>query len=243
MDANKSPLVIGVGGLLEQEESGRVQDMLAILQNRGCVTYSVRFETICRDGNTILCPISDQWTQNFTRVAETAMQDPRVDRTRIGIIASSIGATIADYAISSNSMLSEGLGPYATISPLARPHPDAVIGIKYFISNSKDLDVSFPHDKERGIRRVIPHVNLSHVLQMNTPPELAKRSQAYHIKPLTIVGRNDDRCDIEASRERHRVLNGSSEFLLEYEEGHIVPATLTEKPVIEFMMRELGLNN
>jgi len=243
MKNGKSPLVLGVGGLLEQEESGRIQEMLARLQERGCIIYSVRFNTICRDGNTILCPMSNQWVGNFTATAEAAIQDSRVDITRIGIIASSIGATIADYAIATTHLLSEGLGPYASISPLARPHPDTISGIKYLMKHNLDLEVSFPHDKEKGIRRVIPHANLGNILQINTPPELEKRSRAYNIKPLTIVGIRDDRCDTEASRERHRVLGGSNESLLEYEEGHGVPAELTEKPILEFMTRELRLVN
>ena len=242
MDTEKAPIVIGVGGLLEQGESGRIQDMLGKLQEHGCITYSIRFSTICRNGDTILCPMSDQWNGNFIATAEAAMQDPRVDRTRVGIIASSIGATIVDYVIATNSFLSEGLGPYAAISPLARPHSNAVLGINYLLNAGRDLDVSFPHDKEKGVRRIIPHANLRNVLQINTPLELAKRSRAYNIRPLTIIGKRDDRCDIDASRERHGILGGQKEFLLEYDEGHGVPAEITEKPIIKFMLKELNLN-
>ena len=236
---NKKPLIIGVGGLLEQQETGRIQDLLAKLQEIGCITYSVRFSTICRDGNTILCPMSPRWVDDFNATVETALNDERVNTSKIGIIASSIGATIADYSISRNSLLAKGLGPYAAISPLARPHTNAINGINYLIRVKRDLDVSFPHDKERELKRVIPYESLEQVRDINTPIELAKMSRAYSIKPLTIIGLNDDRCDIEASRERHKSLEGAQENLLEYNEGHSVPAELTEKPILDFMGKEL----
>lgn len=239
---DKKPLVIGVGGLLEQGEKGRIQDLLEKMQDVGCVIYSVRFNTICRDGNTILCPMSDRWVSDFNATVQAALSDERVDKYRIGIIASSIGATIADYAISTSTQLASGLGPYATISPLSRPNPKAIPFIREMISKKMDFDVSFPHDKEKGLRRVIPYDSLGMLAEIDTNTRLAQRSRAYQINPLTIIGLKDDRCDIESSRERHRLLEGNPSNLLEYDEGHGVSAELTEKPILEFMIRELQLN-
>lgn len=238
----KKPLVIGVGGLLEQEESGRVQELLGELQKAGCVIYSVRFNTICRDGNTIVCPISDEWIHNFDTTAQTAMADSRVDTSRIGIVASSIGATITDYALGRSPILANGLGPYVAISPFAKPNQQAIKGIGYFMKSGSDLEVSLPHDRARGVRRVIPNANLGYLATIDTNKELERRSRAYHIVPLTILGQKDDRCDLEATRQRHYILEGKPKHLLEYDAGHSVSAELTQKPILEFMGAQLRLD-
>jgi len=238
----KKPAVIGVGGLLEREECGRIQNMLEILKENGCVIYSARFRTICRDGNTIICPISTEWTEDINLVVNETIKDERVDTKRIGIIASSLGATFMDYFIAKNPALAEGLNPYVALVPFARPHPAIKPHIQKMIDGKVDMDVSFQHDREKGITRKIPSHCLQTVLDVDTPSVLSKRSIAYNISPLTILGLKDDRCDNSAAKERHEILNGKPENLIELDYGHSIPQEAVQEKVIQFITKGLGIN-
>ncbi len=241
METEKRPLIIGAGGLLEKEETGRIDETLGSLREYGCITYGVKFSAICRDGDTLVCPISFAWIGDVKATVETALNDERIDKKRIGIIASSLGATMMDYFIARDHTLAEGLGPYTAISPFARLNRQLVPAIQKFQERKQDLDLSSAYDKERGIKRVIPYSNLDIILDLDSTAELEKRSRIYHINPLTIIGVKDDRCDIEAMKKRHEILDGKSENLLQHNCGHAIPQQEIEKDIVQFIKNNFNI--
>ena len=152
----KKPIVIGVGGLLEQGESGRIQEMLDVMKDKGCIVYAPRFGTICKDGNKIICPVNGSWIDDIGRVIREALLDENADSYRVGFIASSLGATFLDYFLATDTSLSNKQKPYVAIVPFARPHAGIKPHVQRMIDGKVDLDVSFPHDREKGITRLIP---------------------------------------------------------------------------------------
>ncbi|MEK6915310.1 MAG: hypothetical protein AABW89_02085 [Nanoarchaeota archaeon] len=237
----KQPLVIGVGGLLEKDENGRIQEMLSAMEKRGCVTYAHVFRTICRDGNRIICPVNGGWIDDIKEVIRPAMEDEHVDQKRVGFIASSLGATFLDYFLASDETLTDKSKPYASIAPYAKVNGGVVAHIKRMIERKIDLDVSSPHDTERGIKRIIPSSCLEMVLDIDVPKVLTQRQKPYSIMPLTILGLKDDRADNEAIRKRHKILNGREQDLIELDCGHNIPQELIQERILQFMYSNLGL--
>ncbi|MEK6908862.1 MAG: hypothetical protein AABX23_02315 [Nanoarchaeota archaeon] len=239
----KLPLVIGVGGLLEQGESGRIQEMLQAMKDKGCIVYAPRFGTICKDGNTIICPVNGNWIEDIGRVVREALSNERVDPYRIGFIASSLGATFLDYFLASDTNLPDKIKPYVSIVPFAKPHPGIKPHVQRMIDGKVDLDVSFPHDRERGVTRIIPSRCLETVLDIDVPKALSIDKKSYSINPLTILGSKDDRCDNSATKQRHHILSGKPENLVELPEyGHSIPQEKVQDRVLEFMYEGLGIN-
>lgn len=239
----KYPLVIGVGGLLEQGESGRIQEMLQSMKEKGCIVYAPRFRTICKDGNKIICPVNGNWIDDIGLVVREALMDETVDQNRVGFIASSLGATFLDYFLAADETLSDKPKPYVSIVPFAKPHPAIKPHVRRMIDGKVDLDVSFPHDREKGITRIIPARCLETVLDIDVPQALLNGKKPYSISPLTILGAKEDRCDNTATKLRHEILSGKPENLIELAEyGHSIPQEVIQDRVLEFMYKGLGLN-
>jgi len=238
----KQPLVIGVGGLLEQKESGRIEEILQMMKERGCIIYAPRFSTICRDGDKIICPVNGDWIEDIGKVVREAFLDERVDTNRIGFVASSLGATFVDYFLSTNTLPASEPIPYASIVPFAKPHPEIRPQVQRMIDEKVDLDVSFEHDKRRGITRLIPSRCLETVLNIDVPKELSVNGINYPITPLTILGLKDNRCDNEATRKRHLLLSGKSSDLIELDYGHSIPQEEIQKRILQFMYKGLKIN-
>ena len=212
------------------------------MKDKGCIVYAPRFRTICRDGNTILCPVNGTWVEDIASVVKEALRDQRVDLERVGFIASSLGATYVDEFLASNESLTEHQKPYAAIVPFARPHTGIKPHIQRMIAGKVDLDVSFPHDRERGITRIIPARCLQTVLDIDIPKTLSNKPGSYQINPLTIMGLKDDRCDNEATRERHKILDGKPENLIELDYGHSIPQEAIQERILQFMYKGLEIN-
>jgi len=227
---------------LEQEESGRIQEMLQTMKDKGCIVYAPRFRTICRDGNTIMCPVNGAWVEDISLVVKEALRDTRVDADKVGFIASSLGATYVDEFLASNDFLTKNKKPYAAIVPFARPHEGIRPHVQRMIAGKVDLDVSFPHDRERGITRIIPSRCLQTVLDIDIPKILSNKSTPYQINPLTIIGIKDDRCDNNATRKRHKILDGRPENLIELDYGHSIPQEAIQERILQFMYSGLGFN-
>ncbi|MBS3083258.1 hypothetical protein J4423_00470 [Candidatus Pacearchaeota archaeon] len=239
----KQPLVIGVGGLLEQGESGRIQEMLQAMKDKGCIVYAPRFRTICKDGNKIICPVNGNWIDDIGLVVREALMDETVDQNRVGFIASSLGATFLDYFLATDETLSDKLKPYVSIVPFAKPHPAIKPYVQRMIDGKVDLDVSFPHDREKGITRIIPSRCLETVLDIDVPQALLNRKTPYSINPLTILGVKEDRCDNIATKLRHEIFSGKPENIIELAEyGHSIPQEAIQERVLEFMYKGLGIN-
>ncbi|MBS3082228.1 hypothetical protein J4416_04870 [Candidatus Pacearchaeota archaeon] len=235
----RNPLVIGVGGLLEKDENGRVTDILANLRNSGCSTYEVKFSRICRNGYTVVCPVSLAWIADITTLVDTALQDPKVDTSRVGLVGSSLGAAMIDQYLASNNQLTGREISYAAISPFARINPSLKPWLESSRNSQKDLEMSTDADKKRGMKRIIPYSNISTILEINTPEILRGISERYEIKPLTIYGLKDERVDPQSIEERHYVLKGKGRNLIQFDCGHNTPYKESIDLATEFLKSRL----
>jgi predicted alpha/beta-fold hydrolase len=169
----RKPLVIGIGGLLDRNESGRVSDLLRILHNDGFATYNVYFSGIVRDESTIICNFSLDYVNDIKNVIKTAQEDERADSAKTGIIATSMGAAIFSYYLAQNTELAPKIKAYATISPFAKvnQHPQLIKMLEHHIEKEIDLEIGTPYDKQNRIKRIIPHKNIKNItsIDINKP--------------------------------------------------------------------------
>ena len=241
----RKPLVIGIGGLLDRNESGRVSDMLRILHNDGFATYNVYFSGIVRDGSTIICNFSLDYVNDVERVIKTAQEDERADSTKTGVIATSMGAAIFSYFLAQNTQFAPKIKAYATISPFTKinQHPQLSKMLEQHIKKEIDLDIGTPYDKQNGIKRIIPHKNIKNITSIDINSPLKACNYKWDMPILTLIGIKDERVDIESMREYHKILDGNPQNLKEYNHGHNIPYEEMRDSVINFMREKLSDQN
>ena len=238
---SKKPVVVGVGGLLDRNESGRISDLLRILNNEGFATYNVYFSGIVRDGTTIVCNFSLDYIEDVKKVVKTIEEDKTSNLSKTGVIASSMGAAIFSYFLAQNPTFAERIKAYATISPFTRvsQHPQLLKMLEFHIQNEKDLDIGTPYDKQSGIKRIIPHKNIQNITSIDLNKSLKTAQEKWAIPTLTLLGIKDERVDVDSMREYHKILDGKSENLKEYNHGHNIPYEEMREPVINFIKEKL----
>jgi hypothetical protein len=233
-----NPLIIGVGGLLEKDENGRVTEILENLRESGCSTYEVKFTSIFRNGETVLCPVSTAWVSEIDATVRTALQDPNIDTTRIGLIGSSLGATIMDQYLASENDIN-GTIPYVAISPFSRINPRLIPMLETARSAKKDIPITSEIDRKRGINRTIPHSSISTILGIDTTQTARQVKNNHKIVPLTVYGLNDERVEVASIEERHRVLNGKDNKLKGFDCKHNTPYKESIELATEFLRTNL----
>jgi hypothetical protein len=239
--AQKKPVIFGVGGLLEKDEKGRVTEILSRLSQLGCSTYEVKFSRICRNGNTVVCPVSPAWVGDVTATIATALQDPEIDTSRVGLVGSSIGAAIMDQHLASEDTLTGREINYVAISPFSKVNPTLRPMLEGARNMKKDIPMTSDIDRERGIERIIPHSDISTILEIDTPKALISRPNSYQIIPLTIYGLKDERVDVSSIVERHRVLGGPDNQLFGFDCRHNTPYDESVSIAINFLKERLSI--
>ncbi len=234
----KKPIVFGIGGLLEKDENGRITQVLEALRDKGCITYEIRFSKICRNGNTVVCPYSDSWVGDMSATIETGLQDPMADTNKVGLIGSSLGTAIIDQYLASNRTLEGRSLAYASIAPFSRVHPRIRPLLEQMRNDQKDMPITSATDKQRGIERIIPYSSLQDILKIDSVVGLQNLGKSYQVTPFTVYGNKDERVEVDSIIERHKVLNGTNENLVEYDCGHTPPSESTQKAE-EFLIRQL----
>lgn len=241
-NTQKLPLIIGISGLLNKNESGRVEDILNILKPQGYITQGVFCSSIERRGLEITCNLSlDTYAQDIFEVYQKAIQNPEVDQNNIGFIASSMGAAALTRLLSTpkGHDLSEKIRSYASIAPFVKLNENLINPIKYHISNGLNLDIGTSHDKSQGWKRVIAAPYVQNVLEVDAIKDLKVfESERHRFPTLTILGKNDDRVDVPSIRKYHEVLRGAPEDLLEFDCKHDIPYEDSKKAVVDFYSRE-----
>ncbi len=239
---NEKPIIIGVGGLLERGERGKVTDLLDILSKQyGCATYEVGFSSITRNGDNIICAVSEKGQENVHEAITHALNDERNNPSRIGIITSSMGAVPVSELIASNNLLCSGLRAYAAIAPFTKIHPLARKYIETLLTKEEDLEFGSPIDKERGIRRILPAKNIPYILGIDLADTVKAIPSEYNFKTLTLFARSDERVDINTTAAYHAALRGNAESLIGFETKHAIPYEIVRKPIIDFITSVLDL--
>ncbi len=240
--SEESPLIIGLPGFVHREETTRIDQFLTKIANYGIhgarITYS-QIE-VKDNGKTISCAFKlENYAQDLQNAIEALPKQLNIDKRRIGLIASSIGALIFAYYQNQKKQDSPtpcciiSLSPFLGWPYLANKQKKEEVG-----ANSQDILIPNPFDHLNGVRRFIPKEYFSHVINTDGLMFLGTYKQD-SVPALTILGKKDEISSPEAMRNYHRILSSSLEDLLEYDTGHDVPALLWEKEALEFLTKTL----
>ena len=232
----KRKIVIGVPGLLDRNESGRISDLFEVLKKRDCLAYDVPCSSVKRNGLRITCEFDlEKYQNDVGNVVNRIYEENKEAQIAIGAITSSVGAAafIKYLASSEGAQLKKDLSIYTAISPFTLIHPDAKRKIEQCIKFGKDLPIGTNFDAEKRIERIIPPKNLGNILDINVILEIQRMNLKNPICPvLTLLGKEDDRVDTQSIRDYHAALKGTK--LVEYDCGHNIPHDESKLEIIAF---------
>ncbi len=228
----KRPVALGVPGLLAQDETGRVDEILKILRERGYLTHKVQIPSTREDGK-IIFDLSDL-TGSVEEGIETMLRGNEVDPKRIVLIGSSMGAAAIDSYLASlgHKALAGSEITYVTISPFAKINGQLSPGLRDLKERGLDLTIN----PGQNPARTIPCEQIDYILGIDTPNALLGRNrESPRIRPITIYGLEEQLADQEAIRLRHRVLGGNPQELIAIKAAH----EISKKESIEMVMERL----
>ena len=238
----RKPVVIGIGGLLERGERGKVTDMLDILGTQyRCRTYEITFANIRRDGDTIICSINQGDSYNVGNTLDLAVSEIDNDPSRIGVITSSMGVVpLIEYLSQKRDNIAKFVAhaanvPFTRINPLARKYVEGIM------EKGHSLDISSKFDTERKQKRIIPSTDLQYILDFDANKLVSEISDEHQMRNLTILASRDERVDNEETIKLHNKLKGKESDIVRVNSDHCVPYELSRKPIMEFMVEALDL--
>lgn len=226
----KRPVALGIPGLLAQDETGRVDEMLKILRERGYLTHKVQIPSE-RQNDKIVFDLSD--LIGFVEEGvETVLRGYEVDPKKIVLIGSSMGAAAIDsyLASSGHKALAGSEITYVTISPFAKINYNLIPMLRNLKERGLDLTIN----PDQNPSRTIPCEQIDYVLGIDSPNALSGRDpESPKIRPITIYGLREQLADQESVRLRHEVLGGNPQELIAIEAAHEIPKEQSIKMVME----------
>lgn len=228
----KRPVALGVPGLLAQDETGRIDEILKRLRERGYLTHKVQIPSI-RENGKIIFDLSDL-TGSVEEGIEIILRGDEADPKRIVLIGSSMGAAAIDSYLASpdHKALTGSEITYATISPFAKINGQLRPRLRGLRERGLDLTINPGENPSR----TISCKQIDYILGIDTPNALSKRKpESPKIRPITIYGLKEQLVDQEAIRLRHRILGGNPKELIAIKAEHEIPETKSIEIVIKIL--------
>ena len=241
------PAVIGLPGFVGTLEGGRIDAILKELCSKGTAGYGVLYDGIDEERITdrnrkVVCNFNlNSYTEDIRQAFERISEDERINLGGVGVLAASISGCVFAHALVNKKL--NGITPrrYASVSPLVgyssyrteRERRGLEMAIKEGIM--KEIPITSPFDKERGIERVIPASCADELKALDSLSELRAGYSSRRMNVMTIIGGKDKTSNPKEMMDYHNALHGDGRNLLVFsDEDHNIPLNLMREKVIEF---------
>lgn len=248
----RKPVVVGFPGFATTaDEYGRTDRVLEELSKRGIVGVKFAHSSVQKEGTRIVAPFMlEEYVAEYAEAIEYASGRDDVDKGRIGVIASSISATIVAYLLAR-----EYNGRKLTASIRCAAFTAPVTGWNHLYDAQKreqltrlqdakpdwHLDISTPEDKMGSISRMIPGRSVAEFMKLDPLRMLESGITHGGLEVLTIGGDADTTVNPASFPLFHSRLGGQPGNIFIYSgQSHYVDLRLYEKAVIDFFTAHLN---
>lgn len=249
------PVVIGLPGFVSPLGKGRTEENLELLSREGIAGISVKYTQIEQRQGTegiteIVCNFNlNQYIAEVTSAFKIIGEDPRLDGSRVGILASSIGAAIFTHFLAEHSEHQGQVRAYVSVSPMLGwdyyGGIDTRNALEAAITSGQMTEISIgnqTYDKDNKINRYIPASDLNELKRVDALRVLDEIELNSAMRVLTIVGREDTVASNASIIAYHRKISGKNpeSYLMEFNCGHEVPNATSQRQIVDFFTDALA---
>ena len=242
--------LIVLPGFVESLEKSRSEKLAHAVNERNYWAYALVFSGTevhqqPNDKRLVICDFSRRHYRNdLKKVLQVALDNPRIDNSRLALFTSSISGAIAiDFFVEEEE---NPFKTYITISPLLgwkkygnetqRDHLESLV-------KEKKIDyipITTDHDKDNRVERVIPVSRFPEMKKIDSIKSLKEGYKTNGMHVMTHIGERDNISCPESMMEAHRLMGGDYlNAILHKNRGHYIPPKEMVETSANFTKRTL----